>query len=212
MINLIRKDILVSYSNKGSIAYFLFAVPFILFVLGAEEPNKIFMFVVASFVYIMTKIPFSYEIKDKPHIFIQSLPIKKKDIVIAKYISIFINFGVGVIYTFVYMWIMSLIGLVDVDKIKVINVLLTLGFTIVTLSISMPMQFRFTPKVANYLNMFFYIGIMNLIVLDGNLIAKILGLDLSNIYTRLVIVSGILVLYLTSMSISIGLYNSRKFY
>lgn len=212
MINLIRKDILVSYSNKGSIAYFLFAVPFILFVLGAEETNKIFMFVVASFVYIMTKIPFSYEIKDKPHIFIQSLPIKKKDIVIAKYISIFINFGVGVIYTFVYMWIMSLIGLVDVDKIKVINVLLTLGFTIVTLSISMPMQFRFTPKVANYLNMFFYIGIMNLIVLDGNLIAKILGLDLSNIYTRLVIVSGILVLYLTSMSISIGLYNSRKFY
>lgn len=212
MLNLIKKDLIVSYSNKISVIMILLYFPLILLILGNSDVNSIFMFTTFSFVFIMIKITFSYEVRDRPHIFIQSLPVKKSDIVISKYISILVNFALGIVYTSLYMWISSILGLIDVDKIGISTVLSTLGFTMLALSISMPMQFRFTPKIANFINMIFYIGIINFIIIDGDLIFRFLNLDLNNIYNILLIGVGILAVYLISMVISIGLYKSRKFY
>lgn len=212
MINLIRKDILVNFSNKRTAILLLMYVPFISFVLEPANMNNIFLFSTFTFCYMMTNMSFGYEIKDKPHIFIQSLPIRKKDIVIGKYLSIFANFIMGTIYSLIYMWIISLIGLVDVDKIDITIILSTLALTIVSLSISLPTQFRFSPKVANFLNIFIYIIILNDFIANSDMLLRILNLDLSNISNILLVISGILALYLISMTISIVLYNTRKFY
>ncbi len=212
MINLIKKDLLVSYSNKISIIMILMYFPLILLILGTRDINSIFIFSTFSFCFIMIKIPFSYEIKDKPHIFIQSLPVKKSDIVISKYISILVNFAIAIVYTFVYMWISSVIGLIDVDKIELSTILYTLAITIVALSISLPTQFRFSPKMANFLNMFLYIGMINIIIAGGDTVLKLINLDFHNLYNLLGLVGGILALYLISIVISISLYKTRNFY
>lgn len=212
MINLIKKDMLVSYSNKTSNIMILMYFPLILFILGTRDINSIFIFSTFSFVFIITKIPFAYEVKDKPHVFIQSLPVTKKDIVISKYISIFVNLIVGIIYTFINMWIVSLIGIVNVDKISIVTILSTAGFTIVALSITLPMQFRFSPKTANFLNMFFYIMIINFIILSEDVFLKFLNLDFTNAYNILAIIAGIVAVYFISMAVSIALYKTRKFY
>lgn len=212
MINLIRRDMLVSYLNKSSLLLLLAYVPFTVLFIGPEDPNKAFLFVTFSFVFIMTRIPFIYEIKDKPHIFIQSLPVKKRDIVISKYLTIFVNYLLGTIYTLVYMWIMSLIGLLDVDKLEVFTILSTFGFTVVSLSILLPTHFRFSPKVANYVNMFIYLIILNFIAIDADAIFKILSIDFYNIYNTLMISGLVLAIYLLSIIVSISLYETRKFY
>ncbi|HZJ83864.1 MAG TPA: ABC-2 transporter permease, partial [Clostridia bacterium] len=182
MINLIKKDILVSYFNKNSLILLIFYIPFVILVIGPGDPNTVFLFSVFSFVFMMIKTPFSYEIKDKPHIFIQSLPVKKKDIVISKYASIFINFVVGTIYTLAYMWIMSLTGLLYLKRFEIFTILIALGFIVLSQAISLPTHFRFTPKVANFLNMGIYILLLNFIVLDGDLLLRFLSLDLHNFY------------------------------
>lgn len=212
MINLIKKDMRVIFSNKFTIIIILLYFPLIIFNIGAENTNILFMFSAVSFAFIFAIIPFAYKIKDKCHIFIQSLPVTKKDIVISKYISIFINCAVGIVYTFIYMWIFKLIGLINMNMIEIPIILSTLGFTILVLSISLPMQFKFTSMTANYLNIFFYMVIIIFIMFSQDIFFRILNLDLKNIYTILAIVGMVIGVYFLSMTISIGLYKTRKFY
>lgn len=212
MINLIKKDMRVNFSNKFTIVIILLYFPLILLNLGAEDTNILFMFSAVSFAFILAIITFAYEIKDKCHIFIQSLPLTKKDIVISKYISIFIYCAVGIVYTLVYMWIFNLSGLININKIGIPIILSTLGLSILVLSISLPMQFRFISMTANFLNMIFYILIIIFIMLGEDIFFKILNLDLRNVYTILGIAGGIIGVYFLSMAISIGLYKTRKFY
>lgn len=212
MINLIKKDIRINFSNKPTNIMLIMFFPIILFVLGIKSVNLLFMFSTFSFAFMMTKINFVYETRDKSHTFTQSLPVTKEDIVISKYISIFINYLLGAIYTFVYMWLSKVIGLINVDRIDISTVLLTLGFTVAALSISMPMQIRFPSKLANFINMVIYIMIINLILGGEDLFFQVLNFNLNNIYNVLAIIGGIALVYFVSMAISITLYKTRKFY
>lgn len=212
MFNLIRKDIIVSYSNKLTIIMILLYFPFILFTVGSENTNMLFILSASSSAFIITIIPFVYEIRDKSHILIQSLPITKKDIVMSKYISIFINCGIGILYTGLYMLIFSLIGLINVDKIGISIILSTLGFSILAISISLPMQFRFMSMLANFINMVFYMIIINIIVFGEDVLMKILSFDMTNIYNILGIVGATVMVYFLSMMASIVMYKTRKFY
>lgn len=212
MFNLIKKDMLINYFNRSSLILLVFYIPFVILVIGPQDPNRVFIFSVYSFVFMMIRMPFAYEIKDKPHIFIQSLPVKKIDIVISKYVSIFINFIIGTIYTLLYMWVMNLIGLLYMEKFEMFTILTTLGFTVLAQSISLPTHFSFTPKTANFLNMGIYILILNFIVIDGDILLRFLSLDLHNFYTILELLGAISAVYLISMSLSVWLYQTRKFY
>ena len=150
--------------------------------------------------------------RDKSHIFIQSLPVTKKDMVVSKYISIFIYFVMGSIYTLAYIWIFKLLGIINMDKIQFSIILSTLGFITVALSLSLPMQFRFPLKTANFINMMFFMIIIIFISLTKGDFSKFLNLDLNNIYIKLAITGGIVAVYFISIGVSIALYQTRKFY
>ena len=212
MINLIKKDMLLNFSNKPTNIMLLIFFPIILFVLGIKSVNLLFMFSTFSFAFLMNKINFVYETRDKSHIFTQSLPVTKRDIVISKYISVLANFILGAIYTLIYMWISKIMGLINVDKIDVSTILLTLGFTVVVQSISMPMQIRFPSRLSNFINMLIYITSINLILSVEDLFHQILNFNLNSIYNVLVIIGGIALVYFVTMGISISLYKTRKFY
>lgn len=212
MLSLIKKDLIVSFSNKVTNVMFILFFPFILFLSRIEDINQIFMFSTFSFAFIMTKIPFSYEERDRSHIFTQSLPITKGDIVISKYLSIFLNFLIGLMYTFVYMWLTNIIGIINMDKIPTSIIWSTLGFTVLALSLSTPIHFRFSFKIANFVNIFFYIIIVSYIMLSEDLFLKLLNIKFNGNFSKLIIVGGIIGIYFISMAVSIGLYKTRKFY
>lgn len=212
MINLIKKDLRVAFSNKVTNIMLLLFFPFILFFGEFEDSNIIFIFSTFIFVFSLSKVTFVFEVRDKAHLFIQSLPVTKRDMVVSKYISIFLYFAMGVIYTFIYMRIFNLFGLVDMTKIPLSIILLSLGYAMFALSITLPMQFRFPVKVANLINLIlFMIFIIFITFTEGDLY-KIFNLDFNNIFIKLGIVAVIAVVYFISMGISICLYKSRKFY
>ncbi|NBI07265.1 ABC-2 transporter permease [Senegalia massiliensis] len=212
MLNLIKKDIIVSLSNKSILLMLLIYVPFIILAFGTESISKIFLFSTFGFCHMIITTPFSYEIEDKPHIFIQSLPVKKTDIVISKYINIIISFILGTIYSLVYIWIMNIIGILDSSKIDIITLVFAFGLTIVVSSVSLPTQFKFSPKIAKFINtllfLMFFVNITTINYVSRNFTR----LDFSN-FNNLLIVSAIIsVIYFISMGISITLYTTRKFY
>lgn len=202
MFNLIKKDFLLTFSNKQSWILIILYVPFILFTMGTDKGFAVNL-MIYTFVYMLTTIPFGYEIQTKPHILLQSLPIKKRDIVISRYLSIFVNYIVGFVCTVGYMWIISLLGFVNVDNISLSLVESTLPIVVLSLSISLPALFRLPPKIANVVNIFIYIGIMNFVIIPfgqyGNLFNGV-GLP---------IISAIV--YLVSIGISLWLYETRDF-
>lgn len=209
MLNLVRRDFIVTYSNKITFYILIGMIPLFLFLIDDFNANMAFMYSTLTFIFIATRTPFSYEIKDKPHLFIQSLPVTKTDIVVSKYISIFINFIIGSIFTIIYIFVLNLLGFIDISVLTFGTLVTTLITSIVLLSISIPTEFIFTPKTANFVNMFIYILFLNIFILQDNLI-----LNFINIFSdyRIAIALIVSLTYFLSMAISILLYKNRKFY
>lgn len=209
MLNLIRKDFLVTYTNKFAFYMLLLLIPFFLFFVDDFDANMAFVYSVLTFVFISTRTPFAYEGKDKPHLFIQSLPVTKTDIVISKYVSIFVNFLIGSIFTTLYISFLSLFNLFDISVLKLSIVILTLAVSIFLISISLPAEFIFTPKISNLINIIIYVTFLNLFIIGGNRV-----LNFINIFSdyRIGISLIVVLVYFLSMAVSIVLYKNRKFY
>ncbi|CAK7077185.1 ABC-2 transporter permease [Tissierella sp.] len=202
MLNLIKKDFLLTFSNKQSWILIILYVPFILFTMGTDNEFVVNL-MIYTFVYMLATMPFGYEVQTKPHILLQSLPIKKRDIVISRYLSIFVNYVIGFVITGGYLWIISLLGFIDVDNFNLSLVGYTLPIVLLSLSISLPALFRLPPKIASIANIFVYIFIMNFVIVTSYKFQDILnGLGLPVIAA---------IVYLLSMGISLWLYETRDF-
>lgn len=202
MLNLVKKDFLLVFSSKQSWILIILYVPFILFTMGMDNEFSVVL-MIYTFVYMLTTIPFGYEIQTKPNIFLQSLPIKKRDLVISKYLSIFVNYVVGFVITGGYLWIISLLGFIDVDSFNISLIKSTLPMVLLSLSISLPALFRLPPKIANFANMFIYIGIMNFVIIPFG--------QYGNLFNRLGLPIISAIIYFLSMGISLWLYETRDF-
>lgn len=204
MLNLIKKDFLLVFSTKANILLILLYIPLINLVVGTSEFESMISVMIISFVYILTIIPFAYEKTDKPHILIQSLPIKRKDVVISKYISIFISFILGIIFVGVYLWVTSLFGLKTMNSFKFSLIINLLPILIFSLSISLPLQFRLPTRIANFVNGLIMITLINTTLIGKNILNTVGVGDL----TLFIIVA---VVYLVSMIASIWIYEGRDF-
>lgn len=209
MFNLIRRDFIVTYINKTAFYLLLGMIPLFLFLIDDFNADMAFMYSLLTFMFISTRTPFSYEAKDKPHLFIQSLPVTKVDIVVSKYISLFIIFLIGGLFTIVYIFILSLLGFLDIWSLTLGAVLVTLATSIALLSISLPTEFIFTPKLANFITMLIYILFLNMFILNSNPILNFI--DIFSDY-RIGISLIVALLYFLSIGISILVYKNRKFY
>jgi len=206
MINLIKKDLLLTFSTKSSIFLIALYIPLINLIMGGTEPETIISIMIISLVYILTIIPISYEKRDKPHILIQSLPVRRKDLVISKYISVFVNFILGIIIIACYLWIISLFGIRTVDSLSFSVIIYTLPIVIFSLSISLPILIRAPVKIANFFNGAM-LGIIMSTVRSGNI-----GNTSSNsIKDPRFIFIAIALVYLISMFISIWMYEEQEF-
>lgn len=209
MFPLIRRDFVVTYENKTAFYMLLGIIPLMLFLTDDFDANMAFLYSVLTFMFIGTRTPFAYEAKDKPHLFIQSLPVTKIEIVVSKYIGIFVNFLIGSVFVVIYISILSLLNFIDVKDLNLSTVFITLAIGIVLLSLSLPAEFFFTSKTAHFINLFVYILFLNFFILGNNKI-----LDFINVFSNYKI--GIFLLITTIYSVSMGasvlLYKNRNFY
>jgi ABC-type transport system involved in multi-copper enzyme maturation permease subunit len=206
MFNLIRKDILLTFSTKGNFLTIILLIPLMNLILGVSKPIQLIEISIIYVGYILTISSFSYEFRSKSNMLIQSLPIKKRDIVFSKYISIFINFIFSIIITVAYLWIISLFKIKTVDSFNFNIIKDTLSILLLGLSISLPLHFVLPPKIANFTNVFVLMMIINTIILGSNSINSMFNSKESGDF-RLLIIAG--VVWVLSMIISLFIYENR---
>src|SRR5699024_8421067 len=181
----------------------IFMIPFILLAFGADKVGEAYPLLVFAFVYILTITPFNYDMQRKSYMIIESLPIKKKDIVMGKYLVTLINFLLSTVWCWIYLWIISLLDFVNMDLLNISSLENAFFTSIFSLSIILPPLFILPPKIARYFSMFVYIFIFSM------MFSKVEKLFHVNLFqgARGYIIG--LVVYLISMGISVLLYENR---
>lgn len=208
MINLIKKDLIVTFSNKQSIFTFIFLLPLLMFLVGSEDISMMFMYSTITFCFLSIRTSFSYEIKDSPHLFIQSLPVKKSDIVLGKYLSIIVNFVIASVFTVFYLFLLSFIFKFSISDLKINTLMLSFATVIILMSMSVPMDFIFAPKIANFINMFVYIVFLNFFIIGSNSLVNFLGFFTDYRIGIFLLTASI---YTLSIFLSVFLYKNRNF-
>lgn len=206
MFSLIRKDMLLTFSTKGNFLTIILLIPLMNLMLGVSKPSQLIAISIISITHILTIASFSYELRSKSNMLIQSLPIKKRDIIFSKYISIFINFIFSVIVTVVYLWITSLFKIKTVDSFNFNIIKDTLSILLLGLSISLPLHFALPPKMANFTNVFILMMIINTVILGPNSINSMFNSKGSGDFKLLIIA---VVVWVLSMIISLMIYEKK---
>jgi len=202
MTSLIRRDLILSFGNKQSLFILVFYPLMLLSIIGIDNSDVWLFASILSFTYLLSIVSFAYESVTKSHLLINSLPIKKWEVVVSKYIFVIINYVFSLIYTYFYVWILGLLGLNIMDSFNLSIIKHTFFFTLLSLSIGLPLLYLLPPKIARFVYIFIFIIVTNLSILDGA--AILLRKPTYAIF--------IVILYLVSLAGSIVIYKNKDFY
>lgn len=211
MINLVKKDLKLNFAIKSSVISLATFLPLMLIIMRINEGADLYPFMILSYGYILTNMPLKYDARDKQHILIQSLPVKKKDIVVSKYIAMIIYYLISLAYAWLVFNLLDLIGFSLSKRLTISTIKETFFIFMIVSSMSMPIYLRLPPKLGNIVNVIIYVTMLNLFVFMPG------GNDLVNIIHSysgdwLIMITIISILYFVSMGISILLYETRDFY
>lgn len=211
MIDLLKKDFLITYSSIMTFLMFGIFIPLMFFITDNIDANMIFLYSVATICFVSTRTSFSYDRTGRTDLFIQSLPVTKGDIVVSKYISIFINFFIACIFTISYMFILNNATSLSINLSNLsLGVLpLTLALVVTYLSISIPNEFAFTTNVSNMITLIVYVIFLNIFIIGDTPTLKLMSSFNNSIGP---IALGVTLIYFLSMKISVVIYKNRKFY
>ncbi len=219
MLNLILKDLLV---QKKSILFVLSYCFFLVFAFQSLE-GAAPVAATTAVVYLLTQYSFAHEDKNKSETMLNSLPISRKDIVLAKYLSIFLYIGLAMVaYMFATLVVMAVRIPVKVQFVSLQGITITLFLVSLMASMYLPIIFKFGYLKAKMFNLvmfllFFFIP-MGVVSLYQNpeyapSIDNILnGMATWSDWQIASLVAGISSLMMClSYYISVGIYNNREF-
>ncbi|MBK5241174.1 ABC-2 transporter permease [Clostridium sp.] len=222
MFNLVVKDIAI---QKKTLLYtFLYAV-FAPIAFFSMNLNGFALYVLPPMAttYMFISFAAKYDEKNKSEIIINSLPVKRDDIVISKYISIFVFATLGLVYSILVGFLGKLTGLSMFDSsISLLHIVLVLASVCIFSSIFFPFYFRFGFIKMNFFNVLL---VMLIVFLPATAI-EYASSNPNNIFVQkihyfinttssftqnsLALVIG-LIIFLISLMISIHIYNNKEF-
>ena len=211
MINLIKKDILISLTKWNTITLiFLFIFYFIILDGISVEKRLILLATIVPF-FIM-QISFSYDDRNKSIRMIRSLPVRSEEVIYSKYLGLVINFAVISLLLQLILFILSIFGL-NIGIISWHNLLLSGVFIMLVTSISFPAYFKLSYSKSRIFNILLYVFVFIILnsFFSGDmdmLYSATKYLDKVNIYLILLVLVTILIYFISSI-ISINLYKTR---
>lgn len=209
MLRIINKDLTLMFSNNMQKVVMLIIVPMFLVIIEAQHMDWLYFLILVSTTYILIMTPFSFDITNKTTSMINSFPIKRKEIVIYRYLSVFVYILIAIVYAGVYLWIINKSGLINVDYFNISMIKRAIPYIMMIVSIMFPANFRFEPRLAQIINAFLYSGT---IVFAFNLAQRSIGVS-SNIIVKLLGSSNFIIIaiivYILSMILSIRLYEHK---
>lgn len=110
--------------------------------------------VTAAVVYLLTMNASSYDDKNRSEVLLNSLPIKRRDVVLAKYLSILIYAAIALAITILFMLVFNVIGLKPLVRMpSTADIVGSLAVAIFLGSFSLPLNFKFGSIKMRYVNM-----------------------------------------------------------
>ncbi len=217
MINLIKKEFMI---QKKYLLYYIFYGAFMLVVFSASSVSM------AQTAYITTGIGVIYmfiqyscaiEDKNKSEKILNSLPVKRKSIVLSKYAAIIIFSALTVIGIGLIGLIVSKLYFTNNEKIGLIDISTILVFSVVLSSIYLPVYFKFGYIKAKIFNLIIFLALFSgsmlmgnyLKFMDNSMIDFILSAENITIAGIATIIT--ITLFIISAFISTKLYRSREF-
>lgn len=218
MLSLIIKDILVQKKTfVGALLYLVFFV----FVFQSLKGNM-YTAAIVAFAYLMVMGGFAYDDKTKSDIMLNSLPIKRENVVMAKYISLFAYIAIGTIAFIAITSVISLLNMPIKTYPVTIELIVSAIFAVSLLSsICFPLMFKLGYIKAKTFNMILFVSIfcgipflVNFAPKPNSEFTKAFTTFLKN-QSDVAIASGLLalsfVILLISYMISVKLYKRREF-
>ncbi|AWP27460.1 ABC-2 transporter permease [Paenibacillus sp. Cedars] len=157
MLNLLRKDFIAIKSSLWTILIYLavFSLAFI----PSSEISFHFVGIYTAFgaVILVTMI----DIKNNNHHFLVTLPISRKHIVQAKYLTAIVYMLFGILASYGIHWIVRLaVPQLNKPDNSIATILVSMGIVLVLISIYMPLFYALNKKGAGIINAVFMIALI----------------------------------------------------
>ena len=222
MLNLVIKDILI---QKKSLLYAFLYTIFLSFSFSSLKPVGLGLYVLCPLAasYLLTYNAVNYDDKNKSEIILNSLPIKREEIVIAKYISAIMYAVIGIIYSIVIGLIGNAAGFsIYAMSISLWNIILAFTSVCIFGALFLPVYFKYGAIRARVFNIILFMVIFFLPVATINYVSKnpnnilvqkfnyFINNTSSLMLNSLPLIIGIII-FLASTMISIRIYNNKEF-
>ncbi|KQY84246.1 ABC transporter permease [Paenibacillus sp. Root52] len=206
MVNLLRKDFIVLKSSLWIIPFYLavFSIAFI----PKSEMSMYLVGIYTAFGSIM--LATMIDVKNHNHNFLVTLPISRKNVVQAKYLStiFYTLFGVLSSFGIHYLVNMNFPGLHKPD-FSVLDILVSIAMVLGLTSIYLPLFYALSKKGAGIINVVFLVALvilaqpfallMNLASEEGMVTGQVIG----------IVTIGILLLFFGSYLLTVRLFAKK---
>ena len=209
MLGILKRDLHLIISDKRNRIFFLLYIPFLLLIVESYDPQWPYFIILYTYTYLMAITPFSYDVTYKTSYMMSSLPISRKEMVLYKYLLTCIYFLITIVYAGVYLWIINILGIMNVDYFNLEMIKTAIPVILISTSLIYPAYFRFEARIARIVHMIVFMSSFIAMINIANLADKAL---IS--YIKLPIISKYIlpisiVLYLLSLLLSMKLYETR---
>lgn len=213
MINLIKKDLAITFSKKNA-AIFLAYCLFIITVIDTFSSDNIYILIISTIAYFLVSESFIYDERTKGEYIINSLPVKREEIVLSRYLSLIFYISAATVFAAA---IGALTALMNIGNIRFINMnVIKKVFisNIVMISLILPLFYKFGYRTIKIIYLLIYMLFFSFITSFPNIITLNFVKDLMTfIQTNkclINILSIIILIFLVIISITISLQVYRK--
>lgn len=205
MLQLVRKDLLVLKY------YYLFVLAYALFFgIIMSEGGRSFLFIAIMSGIMLTGLATSLEVKNKSSLFLYSLPVDRKQMVLAKYAGLLVFGLIGItvaLATQLFIYAMDQVFAVTVSDVAIVaSTLLVIG------SVYFPVYFWLGAKGTQIV----FLVSMFIGVAAGLAAEQLLGVDMSNMISidggnsqLMLMLLGTFALYTLSAIASLAIYRRK---
>lgn len=156
MLNLLFKDLLI---QKKTFLFALFYIVFLIFVFQKPPMSTaIYPMSTVAVVYLFTMNASGHDDKNRSEVLLNSLPVRRREIVLAKYLSTFLYIAIGLVGTTLFMVALGVAGLEFLSRMPGLqDIAGTLAGAVLLNSIYYPLHFKFGALKVRYFNMLLFL-------------------------------------------------------
>ena len=136
------------FASKWLVVAAIILIPSSMFIMGVKSEFSAYITSIISI--ILFTLPSS--IYFKSDVLVPSLPLNKYEIVLSKYIEIFLNYIVVNLYLFFSIWILKTLG-VDIQFLSIEFLKLTLLISVISLSVLLPVVLFYSSMIGSLMLM-----------------------------------------------------------